>query len=89
MIYVGNVQARALRTQNAIAEDLANNIAHAVRWHSTTMVLEELGCRIFLEMPPGHVLTDLAKNAIPLVQSIAVSRTSFEYVKRVGRFPQV
>jgi malonate decarboxylase epsilon subunit len=86
MIYVGNVQARALRTPNAIAEDLANNIAHVVRWHSTTMVLEELGCRTFLEMPPGHVLTDLAKKAMPQVQSIAVSRTSFEYAKRVGRF---
>jgi malonate decarboxylase epsilon subunit len=66
----------------------ANNIARAVRWHSTTMVLEELGCRTFLEMPPGHVLTDLAKNAMPQVQSIAVGRTSFEYAKRAGRFPR-
>ena len=88
MIYVGNVQARALRTQSAIAEDLANNISHAVRWHDTTIVLEELGCSIFLEMLPGHVLTDLAKKAMPQVPSIAVSRISFEYAKRSGRLPQ-
>jgi malonate decarboxylase epsilon subunit len=89
MIYVGNIQARALRRQNAIAEDLANNIAHPVRWHNTTMVLEELGCRTLLEMPPGHVLTDLAKKAMPQVKSLAVSSTSLEYVKRIGRFPQL
>jgi hypothetical protein len=53
------------------------------------MVLEELGCRTLLEMPPGHVLTDLAKKAMPQVKSIAVSSTSLEYVKRIGRFPQL
>jgi malonate decarboxylase epsilon subunit len=89
MIDIGNVQARALRTQNAIAEDLASNIVHPVRWHDTTIVLEELGCRTLLEMPPGHVLTDLAKKAMPQVKSIAISGTSFEYVKRVGHLPQL
>jgi malonate decarboxylase epsilon subunit len=56
LIYVGNVTGRALRTEEAISEDLATNIAHGVRWYDATTVLTELGCRLFLEMPPGHVL---------------------------------
>jgi len=38
-----------------------------------TSVLEEFGCRLFLEMPPGHVLSELAKEAFPEVKSLAVA----------------
>jgi malonate decarboxylase epsilon subunit len=47
LIYVGNVTGRALRTEEAISEDLAINIAHGVRWYDATTVLAELGCRLF------------------------------------------
>lgn len=75
LIYVGNVKARALRAAAAIAEDLASNIAHGVRWHDATTVLEELGCRLFLEMPPGHVLSDLARESLPEVKTLALARS--------------
>jgi malonate decarboxylase epsilon subunit len=75
-IYVGNVKARPLRTAAAIAEDLAANIAHGVRWHDATTVLEELGCRLFLEMPPGHVLSDLAREAFPEVKTLAIGQST-------------
>jgi malonate decarboxylase epsilon subunit len=61
VIYVGNVNARAMRTARLVASDLANNIAHVVRWHDATTVAKELGCNLFLEMPPGHVLTSLTR----------------------------
>ncbi|HEY4422882.1 MAG TPA: acyltransferase domain-containing protein, partial [Pyrinomonadaceae bacterium] len=48
MIYVGNVNARAIRTKEGVASDLVNNIAHGVRWHDATTVLKELGCSLFL-----------------------------------------
>jgi malonate decarboxylase epsilon subunit len=70
--YIGNVNARAMRTPELIASDLANNIAHGVRWHDATTVARELGCNLFLEMPPGHVLTDLAKENLPGVNALAV-----------------
>jgi malonate decarboxylase epsilon subunit len=82
MIYVGNVRGRALRNPEDIAWDLANNIAHAVRWYETTIVLQELGCTLTIETPPGHVLTNLAKQSIPDVKSIALADTSFSYVIR-------
>jgi malonate decarboxylase epsilon subunit len=78
-VYVGNVNARALRTPDAIAEDLASNIAHGVRWYDTATVLEELGCALFLEMPPGHVLSELAKEGFPEVKTLAVGESSLRY----------
>jgi malonate decarboxylase epsilon subunit len=71
--YVGNVTGRALRTKEEIAYDLANNIAHGVRWHDATTVLKELGCHLFLEMPPGHTLSDLANRNLAGVRAIPVT----------------
>jgi malonate decarboxylase epsilon subunit len=86
MAYVGNVKARTLRKAEDIAWDLANNIAHGVRWYETTIVLQELGCTLFIEAPPGHVLTNLAKQSIPEVRSIALAETSLTYiVQQVSR----
>jgi malonate decarboxylase epsilon subunit len=72
LIYVSNVGGRSLRHAEAVAEDLANNIARSVRWHDATTLLEELGCRLFLEMPPGAVLTGLAKEAFPEVRALSL-----------------
>jgi malonate decarboxylase epsilon subunit len=80
MIYVGNVRGRALRNAEDVGADLANNIAHTVRWYETTIVLQELGCSLSIEPPPGHVLTNLAKQSIPDVKSIALAETSLSYV---------
>ena len=82
MVYVSNVRARALRTAAEIAWDLANNIAHGVRWSDATTLLQELGCSLFVEMPPGHVLTNLAKQSVPQVRCIALAKTSLSYIVR-------
>jgi malonate decarboxylase epsilon subunit len=83
MIYVGNVTGRALRSADDISEDLATNIAHGVRWYDATTVLEELGCRLFLEMPPGHVLSELGREAFADVRTLAMSETSLAYVSEI------
>jgi malonate decarboxylase epsilon subunit len=85
MVYVGNVKARALRNAEDIAWDLANNIAHGVRWYETTIVLKELGCTLFVETPPGHVLTNLAKQSVPYVKSISVAESSLSYAVQQAR----
>ena len=87
MVYVGNVTGRALRSAEAIRDDLARNIAHGVRWFDATTVLEELGCRLFLEMPPGHVLSKLAFKAFPDVRTLAVGEASLqEALELAGQF---
>lgn len=80
MLYIGNVKSRALRTPAEIAWDLANNIAHCVRWYESMIVLQELGCTLFIETPPGHVLTNLAKQSVPDARSIALADSSLSYV---------
>jgi len=83
--YVANVNARAMRTKEAIASDLANNIAHRVRWYDATVVLQELGCNLFLEMPPGHVLSDLANANLPGINAVPVETDLLPRVLRLAR----
>jgi malonate decarboxylase epsilon subunit len=83
-VYLANVTGRATRSPEAISEDLASNIAHGVRWYDMTTVLEELGFRLFLEMPPGHVLSVQAKEAFPDVQTLAVGESSIGQTVRLA-----
>jgi malonate decarboxylase epsilon subunit len=83
LFYLRNVTGRATRSAEAISEDLANNIAHGVRWYDMTTVVEELGFRIFLEIPPGHVLTVLANEAFPDAQARAVGEKSIRQTVRL------
>jgi malonate decarboxylase epsilon subunit len=85
LTYIGNVNARAMRTPELIASDLANNIAHGVRWHDATTVARELGCNLFLEMPPGHVLSDLAKENLPGVNALPVERDILPRIMRLAQ----
>ena len=85
MLYIGNVNARALRNPEDIAADLANNIAHGVRWYDSMIVLQELGCTLFIETPPGHVLSNLAKQSVPDAKSIALDDSSLSYVVQQAR----
>ena len=59
MPYVSNRGGRALYDAEAIREDLATSIAHAVRWYDVLEVMRELGATLFIEMAPGHVSTHL------------------------------
>ena len=85
MTYVGNVNARAMRTKELVAHDLVNSIAHGVRWHDATTVLQELGCNLFFEMPPGHTLTDLANENLSGVNSVPVKAAVLSRVLRLAQ----
>ncbi len=85
VVYVGNVNGRPLRTKELVANDLVNNIAHGVRWNDATTVLQELGCKLFLEMPPGHTLSDLARQNLRGVHSIPVEASVLPRILRVAQ----
>jgi malonate decarboxylase epsilon subunit len=74
--YIGNRGARVLRRADAIRDDLATNLRHPVRWHDSTIALGELGVKLFVEMPPGHTLTQLAAEALPDTPSFAMDASS-------------
>jgi hypothetical protein len=44
------------------------------------------GCRLFLQMPPGHVLRELGQEAFADVRTLAVGETSLTYAARIVPF---
>ncbi|MDE3074586.1 MAG: ACP S-malonyltransferase [Chloroflexota bacterium] len=58
---VGNASAAPLRTAGDLQEELAEQIASPVRWHSTIRYMLDAGVTTFIEVGPGKVLTGLMK----------------------------
>lgn len=74
--YVTNLRARATFDPEVIRDDLARNVEHPVRWHDMTTLLHERGARLFVEVPPGRVLTGLAEAAFPEARAVAAEECS-------------
>jgi malonate decarboxylase epsilon subunit len=83
--YISNVRARVLRDPDDIGQDLANNVAHTVRWHDAMTVLYELGARHFFEVPPGTVLTGLMRESFPDVEARSMTDMPVESIAYFGR----
>ncbi len=73
--YVTNRGARVTRDPQRIADDLACSLMHPVRWHECTEILYEGGTRLFIELPPGSVLADLAAQALPDARAVTADGT--------------
>ena len=86
--YVGNCRARVARDAAGVAEDLINNVAQTVRWHDATVVLYELGARLFIEPPPGQVLSRLAREAFGDARSVALDEVQMDSVLLLARREQ-
>ncbi|HUL46893.1 MAG TPA: acyltransferase domain-containing protein [Steroidobacteraceae bacterium] len=71
-VYVSNTRARVAREAREVAEDLTENVSHTVRWHDSVTLLFELGCRLFIETPPGAVLSNLVKESFPEARALAL-----------------
>ena len=70
-LYIGNRGARALRSPDAIREDLATNMRYTVRWFDALTSIVELGATVLVEAPPGQVLTSIAQIAYPDVPALS------------------
>lgn len=70
---VANVTAEALRSVEAVRDELKRQVAQAVRWQHSVEFMVEHGVRRFLEFGPGMVLTGLVKRIAPQVQPILVN----------------
>ncbi|KGR76257.1 ACP S-malonyltransferase [Ureibacillus sinduriensis] len=73
-----NITSRLLMQADAIKEDLAKSICYPVRWHDAVNVLYESGTKLFIEMPPGEVLSKLAQQAFPDVRTMSIAKNSIE-----------
>jgi len=70
--YVSNRRARVVRDAAGVREDLIYNVANTVRWYDSVSVLYELDVRLFIEPPPGQVLSRLAQQAFPEARAVPV-----------------
>jgi malonate decarboxylase epsilon subunit len=70
--YISNRRARVVKDGQGVREDLILNVANTVRWHDSVTVLYELGVRLFIEPPPGQVLSRLAQQAFSEARTAAV-----------------
>ncbi|MEW9503171.1 malonate decarboxylase subunit epsilon [Jeotgalibacillus marinus] len=76
--YAGNRKARLLYDPIDIRLDLAESVSSAVQWHDASTVLYEKGARLFIEMPPGTVLSRLAAKAFPDARVLSVEESGFD-----------
>ncbi|UCZ82881.1 malonate decarboxylase subunit epsilon [Pseudomonas sp. L5B5] len=59
--YLSGSRARLLRTVEQLRDDLAFNMCRVVDWRGTVQSAYERGVRLQIELPPGAVLTGLAR----------------------------
>lgn len=70
--YLTNTMGRATTSAEAVLDDLANAVAHPVRWYDATRLMGELGVTCAIETAPGHVLTRLMASAVPAVVAVSL-----------------
>jgi malonate decarboxylase epsilon subunit len=67
-----NTRGRAVMSADVILDDLAQAVAHPVRWFDAMRPLPELGATCAIETPPGHVLTRLLAAVAPLATTLSI-----------------
>ncbi|WP_025109165.1 malonate decarboxylase subunit epsilon [Pseudomonas sp. H1h] len=61
MAYLSGSRARPVTKVEALRDDLAFNMCRVVDWRGTVQSAYERGVRLHIELPPGAVLTGLAR----------------------------
>ncbi|MBE7376399.1 malonate decarboxylase subunit epsilon [Pseudomonas lopnurensis] len=59
--YLSGTTARPIADPERLRDDLAFNMCRVVDWHGTLRTAYERGVRLHIELPPGSVLTGLAR----------------------------
>ena len=69
--YLSGSRARPIRTVEQLRDDLAFNMCRVVDWRGTVQSAYERGVRLHIELPPGAVLTGLARRVFEQGTAIA------------------
>lgn len=73
--YLSSTRARPLHDPEALRDDLAFNMCRPVEWYATLRNAHERGVRLLLEMPPGSVLSGLARRVFETGTVVACQGT--------------
>ncbi len=79
--YLSASSARLLRTAEQIRDDLAFNMCRVVDWRATVQSAYERGARLQIELPPGAVLTGLARRVFESGTVIAFDGSRLDSLK--------
>ena len=69
--YLSGSTARLLSDPEALRDDLANNMCRVVDWAGVLQTAFERGVRLHLELPPGSVLSGLARRVFEPAMVVA------------------
>ncbi|WP_176510976.1 malonate decarboxylase subunit epsilon [Pseudomonas faucium] len=83
--YLSGSSARPIHDPQRLRDDLAGNMARQVDWRATLRNAYERGVRLHLEMPPGSVLSGLARPVFEQGRVVAVEGTRADTVDALLR----
>lgn len=75
-----------MRDEAAVRHDLGASVATPVLWSDATRALYDAGVRLFVEMQPGGVLTDLATRAFPDARAVALETDGLDAVVTLAEY---
>lgn len=82
--YLSGSTGRVLWQPDRIADDLAFNMARPLYWANAMTAAYERGVRLAVEMPPGSVLTGLAKRVMAEGEAVSLQQEGWQNVLRLG-----
>ncbi len=83
--YLSGSTGRVLWQPDRIADDLAFNMARPLYWANAMTAAYERGVRLAIEMPPGSVLTGLAKRVMTEGDAVSIQQEGLNTVLRLGQ----
>jgi [acyl-carrier-protein] S-malonyltransferase len=69
---ISNRDGRVLHSGPDVVRRIVSQVAHPVRWDLCLETMKDLGVTGILEMPPAGTLTNIAKRALPGVETFAL-----------------
>ncbi|PJI06872.1 MULTISPECIES: ACP S-malonyltransferase [Clostridium] len=76
--YVGNYTSRVLLNKSQVLEELYKGVSNPVLWYDSCTLMYELGTKLFIELSPGQVLTNISSRLFPECRSISMAHTDIE-----------
>ncbi|ATP45281.1 malonate decarboxylase subunit epsilon [Pseudomonas putida] len=83
--YLSGSSARPIYDPQRLRDDLAGNMARVVDWRATLRNAYERGVRLHLEIPPGSVLSGLARQVFANGRVVAIESTRLDSVDALMR----
>jgi malonate decarboxylase epsilon subunit len=83
--YLSGSTARPMLNTDKLRDDLAFNMCRVVDWRSTVQTAYERGVRLQIELPPGTVLTGLARRVFEQGSAVAFQGARLDTLSTLSR----